>query len=360
MTKQLLLILITIFSNIRSQTLDSLLIVADGFGSDTTRATFFYDKAYTTRLTNSAFSYSCAGYCEAYANRSKYPYYQAKAANILGILFYRKKNYNKAISYHQSALNWRRMAKDSLGVAKSLINLANTNSDIKKYREAELYYLQALQISAFLAEENLSRKILLNLGVLHQEKGNDLKLAEYYYLQALEKAQVSSDYEIQAAVSNNLADLAILQKQTEKAEIYAQAALDLKDMMDLVPERTDSYLNLAKLYLNTNNTAKAITYLDSAQHLIERYDYEEAKEEFIALKAQYAEKNQQFENANFYNKLLLKMRDSIAKANTIVTFDESFIVTLPEQKGSYGYFIWICLFLTAPLLLFFLRPKYNE
>lgn len=360
MGKQLTLLFILIFFNMWSQSLDSLLIHAAGCSNDTARAALFYNKGYASRLTNTHFSYCCARYCEAYAERADAPYYRAKAATLLGILFYRKQDYKKAMFYHREAMEWSRLAKDSSGLIKSLINMANVTSDLKWFRNAELFYLQALQLSTDSKSEALIRKIYLNLGVLHQQRGNNIKLAEYYYLKALEQSKAKNDFEVQSAALNNLADLAIEQKETEKAEVYAEQALVLKDMMDLKPERADSYLNLARLYLNSKNTDKAALYLDSAQQLIEKYDYEEAKAEFLELKAQEAEQMKKFESANFYNKLLLHMRDSVSKLKNEVVFDENFRASIPQQEASYSYLIWICLFLLAPILIFFVRTGYNE
>ncbi len=357
MKKQLIVLFITFLLNSFSQNLDSMLLLANGFTSDTLRSELFYKQGYANRLKNSLFSYQCARYCEAYAKRSGYEYYKAKAATLLGILFYRKGDFQKSMSYHQQALQWRRIINDEAGMAKSELNLANVASELKWYKQAQLAYLRALQLATTLKDNNLSQRIYLNLGVLHQEGNKNYALAEYYYLKALEQAKQFSDYEIQGSALNNLSDLAIEQKQFEKAEAYAEASLIVKDLMDNKPEQADSYLNLSRANLLNNQNSKGSLYLDSALQIIKHYDYEDAKEEYIELKALEAEKMKNFEQANFYNKLLIHVKDSLSKLDNTVEFDENFKAEIPSQEeASYSYFIWICLFLFVPFLIYFFKP----
>lgn len=357
MKKQLIVLFITFLLNAYSQNIDSMLLLANGYTSDTLRSELFYKQGYDNRLKNSLFSYQCACYSEAYSKRSGDKYYQAKAASLLGILFYRKGDFQKSLSYHQQALNWRRTINDEAGMAKSELNLANVASELKRYKQAELAYLRALQLATTLKDNQLSQRIYLNLGVLHQEQNKNYTLAEYYYLKALELAKQFADYEIQGSALNNLSNVAIEQKQFEKAEVYAEASLVVKDLMDNKPEQADSYLNLSRIYFLNNQLEKGSLYIDSALQIIKQYDYEDAKEEFLELKALEAEKLKNFEQANLYNKLLMRTKDSLSKLENTVVFDENFKAEIPAQEeASYSYFIWICLFLFVPFLIYFFKP----
>lgn len=359
MKPQLIVLFITILSVTRAQNLDSLVVSANGYAHDSLRAKLFYEQGFRYRLKNPDFSFRCARYSEAYAERSQAVYSKAKAATLLGILFYRKGNYARALQFHQQALQWRREIKDVPGIAKSELNLANVYGELKAYKQSELFYLQALQAAIDQNDSLLSDRVYLNLGVLHQQQGN-ASLAEYYYIKALERSKQNSDYEIQGSALNNLSDLSLTGNDMDKAEAYADASLVIKDLMDNEPEKADSYLCLAKIELTRNKPEAANAHLSKTLAIIERYNYREALEEYYTVKALWAENVKDIYTANACYKKLLTLKDSLQiKEELPVQFDESFTpIITPVSQKSYGYFIWIFLFLLVPFAAYFIKPRH--
>lgn len=355
--QQLIVLFITILSVTKAQHLDSLIVSANGYAHDTLRAGLFYEQGFRYRLKNPDFSFRCARYSEAYAAQSHSPYYKAKAATLLGILFYRKGDHKRALHYHQQAIQWRQEIKDVAGIAKSELNLANVYSELKVYRQAELCYLRALQAAIDQNDSLLSDRLYLNLGVLHQEQGHFV-LAEYYYIKALEQSKQNSDYEIQGSALNNLSDLSFAGNDMDKAEAYADASLVIKDLMDNEPEKADSYLCLAKIALNRNMPEEADKQLIKTLGIIQKYNYGEALEEYYNVKALWAEKVKDVYMANACYKKLLALKDSLQTKEVPVQFDESFTpVIAPVTQKSYGYFVWIFLFLLVPFAAYFIKPR---
>ncbi len=355
---QLIILFISFLSILKGQSIDSLLVLANGYGSDTLRAELFYKNGFQNRLKNPNFSYQCARYCEAYASQSYSGFHKAKAATLLGILYYRKGDYKKALAYHEEALYLRRQINDLSGIAKSQLNLANIYVDLQQFKQAELAYIQALQVATETNDSLLSSKLFLNLGVLHQQNTANYKLSEYYYLKALERAKQNNDYELQGSAYNNLSDLSIATNSFDKAEIYAEASLTIKDLMDNEPEKVDSYLNLAKVYLELKNNQLAQSNLAKAEAGIQQFDYTEALPEFYKLNARLLEATGHFEAATSAYKHLLSWQDKMALQKTAFTFNEDFSAHVePIAQKSNIYLIWIFLFLLIPLAAYLIKPK---
>ena len=201
----------------------------------------------------------------------------ARTLNNLANLHSEIRRFDTAEREYSEALEiYRRMAEKSLAyegsVAGMLNNLANLHSEIRRFDTAEREYSEALEIYRRMAEKSLAYEgsvagMLNNLAILHKNTQR-FDTAEQEYSEALEirrrMAEKSPAYE--GSVADTLNGLAILHKNTQRFDTAEQEcceALEIyRRLAEKTPEAYESYVvitlnNLASLYKNTQRFDKA-------------------------------------------------------------------------------------------------------
>lgn len=309
----------------KSQNADTLLPSFLSIPNDTERVNQLYKKGFSLRNSDPSTAYLFAHYCELSALASKSERHLAKSYNLLGVLYYKKGDFKKAINYHQQALELRERCNDLLGTAFSLTNLGNIYVDLKLYHLAEHNHLSALEVYQKLKDETRIANCLINIGILKQEMKQHDAAFEHYKL-AYQIGGKLNDYDIRSICLNNMAVTYYYKGEYEKAIGYNQDALELRNMMDNAVEVTDSYINLASCYIQLHEPQKARENLDTAISLSNYFDYYEARQEALKVSADffYLIKDYQkaFESINRY----YAIRDSVLaeqnNAQFLLDFDK--------------------------------------
>ncbi len=358
-------LIILFFSNINAQSFDSIIYVAKALRHDSDRITLLYKQGFEKRTINPQYSYECAKKAEAYAQKLSLPFYSAKVNNLLGVLYYRKGELKKAITYHLNALNIRSTINDKRGMALSQINLGNAYSDLNNYSLAESYYLKALQINTELNNEDQINNCLINLGTLAAQQKKD-EIALEYFSTVLNKAKKNNNYELQALAFNNLAVIKMNSKEFEESIGMSYNSIKAKDLSENEIEKADSYLNIALCYLFLNDLKQTKTFLQISDSIINRFDYLAAKLNYLQLEHQYY--NAISDHKSAYNSLCLlnSLNDSITLANKEAKLENDFTEMIEEAKNastannsSTGiYWFWgILILLGIVLFMFVLKNK---
>jgi tetratricopeptide (TPR) repeat protein len=213
--------------------------------------------------------------------------------NSVAVLYSDTNRYKEAEEYYKEALDIRRkLAGENPSaynpdLAMTLNNLANLYNKTNKYKEAEEYYNEALDIYRKLAGENQSAynpylaKTLNNLAALYSDT-NRYKEAEEYNKEALDIRRKLADENPSAYnpdlanTLNNLANLYYKTNKYKEAEEYYNWALDIK--RKLAGENPSAYNpdlamtlnNLAILYNKTNKYKEAEEYYKEALDIYRR------------------------------------------------------------------------------------------
>ncbi|MBA3665556.1 MAG: tetratricopeptide repeat protein [Bacteroidetes bacterium] len=341
---------------------DSLREISLKLKSDTDRVNFFYNHGFHNRAINPQLSFNCAKLAEEYAQQTRLPYYIAKANNLLGILYYRKYDLAKALSYHKKALSLRALLDDKKGIALSEVNLGNIYTDLKHYELAEQAYLKALQTNNDLNDQQQAGNCLLNLGVLNTELKN-YNAARNYFEQAIRNAAKRYDYELQAMGLNNLAEVNLATGAADEAIANCMNSLKMKELMDNEMEMADSYLTMANALFVKKEVKEALACLSIADSIIVRFDYTAAHLISLKLKADYYQKAGNFEIAFVNLKEYNQLKDSLAnieqnlKLNTSFAEDFANNKTVNERAFSFPY-IYLNILIVALILvvLFIFKP----
>jgi tetratricopeptide (TPR) repeat protein len=353
------LIFILILSNAFPGIPDTLLLVSRTLKHDTDKVNFFYKEGFEKRASDPQYSYECAKKAEQYAQKSKLPYYIAKASNLLGVLYYRKNDLQKALTYHQNALNQRIIIGDVRGIALSQTNLGNIYTDLKMYGAAEASYLLALQSNTELNDLKQAGNCLLNLGVLKAEQ-KLFDIAKNYFEQALRNATMRYDYELKALCLNNLADINIALKQPDDAIASCINSIKAKELMDNEMEMADSYLTLAKAFFLKGDIPEGRNNLNIADSIIRKFNYTTAMVSLLKLRSEQFELEKNYEAAFRSLSRHHALSDSISCVEKNTKLDNDFLEatantnTAGEKPFTFPYFYLNLLIISFVLVVVFI------
>ena len=365
MSKQFsgLLFIVFLKLNVPAQDIDSLRHAAGRLAHDTDRVNLFYKAGFAYRSSDPQYSYDCAREAERYAQQASQPYYAAKAFNLLGILYYRRGDLSRAVSYHKKALELRSLINDRQGIALSQTNLGNAFSDMGLYRQAETAYLKALELNTDLGQQKQAGNCLLNLGALFAELKKP-QVAENYFNLALANARLRFDYELEANCYNNLAEINALSGNYDAAIANCMNSLKIKALMDQGMEMADTYLTLGKVYLYKQEPTQGKIYLHLADSIITEFNYLGAMLQSLQLHADYFAQEKNMEQAYRQLKRYQDLKDSLGQEEKESGMTAGFVEGLPapkktkEGKHEFPYlYFWILFVTTAGGGIFIYRFK---
>lgn len=363
MKRVLIILFILNLLKVQAQSIDSLKMAALHLKHDTDKVMLFYNEGFANRTIDPQYSYDCAVEAENYAQHSKLPYYVAKASTLLGVLYYRKGDLTDALVYHKKALALRMLIGDKGGIAISQTNLGTVYSSMKMYPLAEAAYLDAIAYNYEIGEEKQIGNCLSHLGVMNLDL-NNINGAENYLNAAVANARKRSDYELEAACLNNLSALNIMKKDYDVAIADALNSIKVKHLTDNEMQVADSYLNLCEAYFQKHDYAMGLSSLKSADFIIDKYNYAEARLQSLMKHADFYEQDKNFELAYQCLKKYGALEDSLDEVNaneeTQYNFIEKKIVTEPiiMEAHTFPYLLLITLCIIAlACVLFLLRFK---
>jgi tetratricopeptide (TPR) repeat protein len=342
----------------KAQNNDTLLPKILALKSDTEKVNQLYQYGFNIRNNDPQLSFHYAKLCEQTAVQSNSKRHLAKSYNLLGILFYKKGNYKRALNYHKQALKIREECGDALGIGLSQTNLGNVYADLNMAEKAEHCYLEA--IAAYKESKHEERIVacLLNIGVLKQEmKQYELAVQNYELANQLTDA---NDYNTKAIFLTNMAQAHIENGMIEKGIALNQDALKLRLIADNHVETADNYLNIGGAFLKLKDLLKAKYYIDTAYCIATKYDYFELKYQASDILASYFFETKDFEKAFFWQKKFSDLKDSIyqiqVSENKLNDFDELELLQTDEKpkeevKNINLLICLLVLIITIPFIL---------
>lgn len=307
---RLILIAILISTACISQVNDSLLYQLQQIENDTEKVNQLYKTGFDLRNMDPESSYDFATACEKAALKSKSPKHLAKSYNLLGILFYKKGDFTKALGFQKKALALNQSVHNETGIANNLTNLGNIYSDINYLTLAEQSYLQALQAYNKMGNTILVARCLLNIGVLKYNQ-KQFNAAIKQFEQALNYANQIGDHDLIASCYNNIGTIFREQNKPDSALMYLEEALKIRQQTDNEFELADSYNNIANVYILLKNFSQASNYILLAQEICTKYSYTEALVELYHTRSLFYEAQQDYQQANTWIKKHYSLKDSL-------------------------------------------------
>jgi len=353
------LLLLIVFPLLTSaQIKDSLIASLMQAPQDTERVNQLYQAGFNMRNSDPPQAFRIAVACQEEAKKSGSKKHLAKSYNLLGVLYYKRSDYTRALMFHRQALQLRQEVKDVLGIAISQTNLGNIYTDLSYFRLAESSYLDALQQYRALDNKPQAAKCLINLGVARHEQKHS-QAAIQNLKEALAIGSALGDYEIMAICNNDIGEIMAEQNMLDTALVYIEEGLKMRQMLDNEVESADSYLNIAQIYIKQNRLDEAEDYLDLVEKISSQYDYVQARITMYKLRADILKARHNYEQALEFSQKYHQLKDSLQniEKENLIFLDETATVKAHALESHEWSNVWLlvgCLVCVAliPLLLF--------
>ena len=215
-----------------------------------------------------------------YAKLKNHKLWQAKACNTLGVAWYIKSNYAKAIEWHQQSLSIMKEMDNKSGMATSYNNLGNIYLEQSDYVKALQHYQKALD----LIETSHRQKASIyysNIGSIYVTQGIHTKALEQFQ-KALSLSEELNDKDGMAVAYNNIGIIYNEVGDTTKALEYYQKSVDINKELGDKQGLAESYINIGAIKKAQGDYAQALDYqqkglalekeLDNRQGIAEVYD----------------------------------------------------------------------------------------
>lgn len=293
-----------------SQDADTLLPTIMRIENDTQRVNRLYTVGFNLVDKNPQLAYTYAQNCENAAKKSKSVKHISKSKNLLGILFYKHGHYKRAVVYFEDYLTGSRVMKDTLGIAFGYMNLGNAYMQLQHFEKVEHFYLKAIHFYNILNNKEQVANGLSNLGVLKQlQKQWDAALENYQ--KGFEIGKELNDYNIKANCLNNMAEIYMEKGDYEKALAYNYDALELRELMDVDVDVSDSHFSIAEIAIKQKNIALAEENLNLALQICSRIGYIQGKINYYKLFSELQEQKNNYQSAFQNYKLYKQLNDSV-------------------------------------------------
>ncbi|MEO0156891.1 MAG: tetratricopeptide repeat protein [candidate division WOR-3 bacterium] len=193
----------------------------------------------------------------------KYPHFEARIFNLLGVICRRELNYAQAEKYFQKALNIYKKLKDDYGMNGVLSNIALLAFNRDEYDNALHYYNKCLLLDKKINDKLGMATTFNNIGLVYQEIG-DYKKAIQYYNKALIAAEKTG---YRMGVGSALGNCgAVFEKQGDypKAIEYYKKNFQIAKELGFRRQLGISSGLLGKVFINNGEYTQALKFLKIA------------------------------------------------------------------------------------------------
>lgn len=197
---------------------------------------------------------------------------EAEAASVLGLIYSRLCNFDKALEHYRIARDIRKDLNDFAGLASTLNRLGMICRLTGDFDNAIEYYLKSLEIRK---NNNLLTAIpwtMLGIASTYEEMRVYKEALEYY-----QKGLIDSDKRCALQCEMGMGRIYSQQGKKEKAEGTLLKALQMAEELQANALIADIYLALSTLYETLNNPTKAFETYKQYQKVKETVLNEEAK-----------------------------------------------------------------------------------
>jgi len=193
--------------------------------------------------------------------------------NALSFIYYKNKQYDKALGYLLNSVSLQEQEKDSVRLSATYNNVAIIYKNMGDFNKALEYNKKSLDINKLTADYIGIGKSFSNIGRVYELAGNNEQALMYYHM-AIEN---NRKHEIINSIPyRNIGDIYLKEKQYDEAEDYFQRALKIEKQNKNNRVLSDIYGGLLTIALQQNKFDKALKFqnkADSLKHLILQEEY---------------------------------------------------------------------------------------
>jgi len=241
----------------------------------------------------------------------------------MGNIYYRTKNYPKAISYYLEGLKLFTEENHALGKADCLGGLGVVYSDQGNYSESLKNYTEALKIFKEVDNQFYICETLINLGVL-KEKMGDNNGALGYYNEAIKTIGNDQDDTHLSIILTNMGVVYLNHGNTIKAIDHLNRALAIAEKIDFKDLISSIYSSLSDGYFARNDFKESLRYYKLFTANKDSIYNEENSKQINELSAKYENEKKEKEIALLNADVQSKQKDKellsaqVEKRNSII------------------------------------------
>jgi signal transduction histidine kinase len=334
----------------QQQIIDSLKQVISNQPADSVRIKAYSDLCwyYRTISLDSAFVYGNRALDLSVKTRNVKG--EAQALNDIGILYYSKSEFEKALGLYHKSLKLRQTLSDSLGMASLYNKIGLVHQNTYQLDSALSYGIKALRIyeekgvkrNAYILKNNIANiyknlkqydKALethLDIAAYNSAINDELSLVKSYnnianaYILMADTANAQSYYnkgiklgkkngykKELAALYNNVAGIAMNRKDMEAAIDYYEKSLQIREELGDNFGKGSTLLNLGSLYLETKQLNSVEDYLKQSISLAEASNAKEQMLNAYDKLALYFAYTNKPDSTKYYSALYKQMNNSL-------------------------------------------------
>ena len=194
---------------------------------------------------------------------------RAETLMLLGMAYANRGETGQALRYYEEALELRRAAEDTQGVARALNSIGNLRHRTGNYEEAVSCYRQALDLLRTLEERRDAAATANNLASTLMRLG-EMDEARQLFEECRRRFADLGDRARVADVLLNLGLLAQAQGRMEEAEKHYRESLTCQQELGNPPGESNALINLSYLAVARGCCEEAIERADESLALLER------------------------------------------------------------------------------------------
>ena len=192
----------------------------------------------------------------------------AKSNNNLGVYYFVKVDYPKALEYYFKALKLYEEIGNKKGIAANLNNIGIVYQDQGDYPKAVEYYFKALKIYEEIGNKKGIEGNLSNIGTVYNDQGDYPKALEYFF----KALKLNEELGNKKGIAANLGNIGIVyyhQGDYLKALEYYFKALKINEEIGNKNQITNNLNNIGLVYSGQGDYPKALEYFFKALKLSE-------------------------------------------------------------------------------------------
>lgn len=257
-----------------------------------------------------------------------------KARFGLGLAYYNKMDYSKALGLYQQALKEAEMIEDKALQAEGNFNIAEVYLEQSQFSQAMEYYSLSLSGYEKVNDNGNQFWCLTGMGIVQKQCGNYTD-AVHFYTRALEKASGAGLTYEEAICYNNLGNVHRKLGDFAKAMETYQKAIDVFRKLNDENSISDCLNNIGNLYLDNGDPFRALEYYRQSVVINEK-----TKDEYRLiiryknLAGAYTELKD-YENARLYLEDALKLAEKSGDKSFLASCNMLF-GKLHEAKKDYN------------------------
>ncbi|MCW3123049.1 MAG: hypothetical protein JWQ38_2541 [Flavipsychrobacter sp.] len=193
----------------------------------------------------------------------------AYSCNVIGYIFSKKNDYNKAIEYKSNALKISEKIDDKSGCIQALVDIGNYNDRLGNYPNALKNYIQALKIAKETNDKMGEAKATSSLGRMYDAQ-SDYPRALDYYFRALKIDEEIGNKMGSGVVLGNIGSIYSEQSDYPKSMEYLQKSLKIFEELGDDEYVLTAKVTIASIASKQGNYPMALEYYFNALKGVEK------------------------------------------------------------------------------------------